>query len=164
MSRVRAPSIAPEVTETTLASGPRGLSAAAVASADATRRAPVTRPRRPYRLRAACRPRLLGDYDFELLERGVGKACIERDANERYWIGPRELAEITTDRLARRAIAAAALDAISRLQDADTILLTSVVTESEGDDQMCARVVGRGRAARESADDNRADTGARLGR
>jgi len=45
---------------------------------------------------------------------------------------PRHLVnELAPDRLTRQAVAAAASDAISRLEDADTILLTSVTADSE---------------------------------
>ena len=89
-------------------------------------------------------PPLLGAYDFELLGAGAGKACATRDSGTVYWVGLNELSRLSSDELTRQAIAAAALDAISRLDDADTILLTRVVTQAKGPDYICATVVGRG--------------------
>lgn len=90
------------------------------------------------------RPSLVGNYDFELLAQGTGAACVRRGSNAVYWVGVPQLAELAADALTRRAIAAAALDAISRLEDADTILLTSVVSEAKSDHEICARISGRG--------------------
>ena len=88
-------------------------------------------------------PRLVGAYDFDLLAQGSGKACVFRGGDNVYWIGMSAVVQVTNDSQSQQAIAAAALDAISRLDDADTIVLTSVVTDSDGK-KTCATVMGRG--------------------
>lgn len=90
------------------------------------------------------RPNLVGSYDFELLEEGAGKRCIKRSDVTVYWTGILDVDALAPDVLSRQAIAAAAHDAIQRLDGADSILLTRVVTVSEGPDERCATVIGRG--------------------
>lgn len=90
------------------------------------------------------RPSLVGNLDFDLLPSGAGTACVARDSHKQYWVGVTELAKIASDPLTRQAIAAAVTDAVSRFEDTDAVLLTSVVTESHGPNQVCATVVGRG--------------------
>jgi hypothetical protein len=51
---------------------------------------------------------------------------------------------MSNDETTRQAIAAAAYDAISRLDDVDTIVITRVVTDSQTPDRVCATVYGRG--------------------
>ena len=89
-------------------------------------------------------PPLLGAYDFDLLGPGAGEACATRGSATLYWVGMNDLSRLSSDELTRQAIAAAALDAISRLDKADTILLTRVVTMARGPDRICATVTGRG--------------------
>jgi hypothetical protein len=95
-------------------------------------------------LAPANRPRMVGALDFELLAGGVGKACVDRGSVKQYWVGMADLAKLSSDELTRQAIAAAAADALGRLDDTDSILLTRVVTESKGPDRICATIVGRG--------------------
>jgi hypothetical protein len=90
------------------------------------------------------RPAVVGAYDFELLGSGTGRACATRDDATRYWVGLPELDRISRDPLTRQAIAAAAFDAITRLEDVDSIVVTRVTTEAKGPDQVCASIVGRG--------------------
>lgn len=93
----------------------------------------------------ANRPGLVGSYDFDLLGQGVGKGCVTRGLDAVYWVGMNDVASLSDDPLTRQAIAAAMLDAVERLEDADSILLTSVFTESkESGRQVCATVAGRG--------------------
>ncbi len=103
-------------------------------------------------------PAMVGALDFELLDSGVGKACVNRLTPTTYWVGMTDLAKLSADELTRQAIAAAATDAISRLDlsglptaadgglpsTVDTILLTHVVTEGKGPDRVCATITGRG--------------------
>ena len=90
-------------------------------------------------------PSFAGAYDFDLLEQVGGKACITRGNNSStYWLGMTELAKLSSDSLTREAIAAAAFDAISRLDEADTLVLTRVVAEGNGVHRVCATVYGRG--------------------
>ncbi len=89
------------------------------------------------------RLKLVGDYAFDLLGAGVGKACTADTEDVRYWVVGQRLARLGPDRLTRQAIAAATLDAVSRLEDADTILVTSVVTHGKAG-KVCAEVRGRG--------------------
>jgi hypothetical protein len=95
-------------------------------------------------LRPANSPALVGALHFELLALGRGKACAVRDSGARYWVGMADLAAVSRDWLTRQAIAAALLDAASRLDDVDSIMLTSVVTEAKGRDKVCATVTGHG--------------------
>jgi hypothetical protein len=89
-------------------------------------------------------PPVVGAYDFELLGSGAGKACVSRDDRATYWVGLADLDRMSDDPLTRQAIAAAALDAISRLEDVDSIVITRITTEAKGDDKVCATLVGRG--------------------
>jgi hypothetical protein len=89
-------------------------------------------------------PSVVGAYDFELLGGGAGKACVSRDDRATYWVGLADLDTMSDDPLTRQAIAAAALDAISRLEDVDSIVITRVTTEAKGEDTVCATLVGRG--------------------
>ena len=85
-----------------------------------------------------------GAYDFDLLDEVSGKACAEESDRQRYWIGMNELDGLARDPVTRQAIAAAALDAIGRLDGADTILLTRVVADGKNGVRVCATVFGRG--------------------
>jgi hypothetical protein len=96
-------------------------------------------------LSPANRPEVRGSYDFELLEAVGGKTCISRsNRTSVYWVGLQDLSQMHPDPLTQQAIAAAAYDAISRLEDADSIVLTRVVAEGQGSDRVCANVYGRG--------------------
>lgn len=85
-----------------------------------------------------------GAYDFDLLDEVSGKACAEESDRQRYWIGMNDLDGLARDPVTRQAIAAAALDAIGRLDGADTILLTRVVADGKNGVRVCATVFGRG--------------------
>jgi hypothetical protein len=87
--------------------------------------------------------RLEGAYDFELLDEIGGKACAEEGDRMQYWIGLNDLDGLAHDPLTKQAIAAAALDAIGRLDDADTILITRVVADGKNGVRVCASVIGR---------------------
>ena len=91
------------------------------------------------------RPPIYGGYGFELLDEVSGKTCVTSAMRStiRYWFGMPDLTKLTSDRLTQQAIASAAHDAISRLEDADTIVITRFVTESQGPDKICATVFGR---------------------
>jgi len=89
------------------------------------------------------RPTLVGNFDFELLGAGSGKACVDRNSATHYWLRMEDLT-LPADALTKQAVAAAMADAISRLDDVDTILLTRVVTEGKGPDRVCATITGRG--------------------
>ena len=90
------------------------------------------------------RPKLVGNLDFELLPKGSGFACVTRGSGKEYWVGMAEIASISSDWLTSQAIAAAVTDAVSRLEDVDSILLTSIVTEAKGAGRVCATISGRG--------------------
>jgi hypothetical protein len=92
----------------------------------------------------ANRPALVGKLDFDLIPAGSGKACVDRYGTKQYWVGMDSVAKLSPDEFTRQAIAAAMQDAVSRLDDVDSILLTRVVTESKGPDRMCATITGRG--------------------
>jgi hypothetical protein len=89
-------------------------------------------------------PSVIGAYDFELLGSGAGKACATRGDRVTYWVGLADLDRMSDDELTRQAIAAAALDAISRLDDVDSIVITRLTTEAKSEDVVCATLVGRG--------------------
>ena len=89
-------------------------------------------------------PRFAGSYDFDLLNVVAGKACAAHGASKIYWVGIDDLRKMSNDETTRQAIAAAAYDAISRLDDVDTIVITRVVAESQTSDRVCATVYGRG--------------------
>jgi len=89
-------------------------------------------------------PRFAGSYDFDLLNVVAGKACAAHGASKIYWVGIDDLRKMSNDETTQQAIAAAAYDAISRLDDVDTIVITRVVAESQTSDRVCATVYGRG--------------------
>ena len=91
-------------------------------------------------------PSLSGDYDFELLEQVQGTRCLRRNelSVERYWLMFSGLENTASDPLTKQVIAAAAYDAMSHLEDADTIVVTRVVAKGTGPDKVCATVYGRG--------------------
>ena len=96
-------------------------------------------------LSPVARPMVVGSYDFDLLGSGAGKACLSRGGHTAYWIGVQALDRLSSDPLTRNAIAAAALDAISRLDETvDSIVLTSVVATASDARTVCATVKGRG--------------------
>jgi hypothetical protein len=88
-------------------------------------------------------PHFEGAYDFDLLDEVSGKACAEEADRTRYWIGMNDLESLARDPITKQAIAAAALDAIGRLADADTILITRVVADGKNGVRVCATVYGR---------------------
>lgn len=88
---------------------------------------------------------MAGAYDFQLLAAVRGRTCISRsNRTSVYWVGLQDLSQMHSDRLTQQAIAAAAFDAISKLQRADTMVITRVVAEGQGSDRVCATVHGRG--------------------
>jgi hypothetical protein len=95
-------------------------------------------------MQPANKPRLDGAYDFELLAQGAGKACVKRTTTIFFWIGMNDLSQLAPDPLTQQAIAAAAYDAITHLEGADTIMLTAVTADSDDETQTCATVYGRG--------------------
>jgi hypothetical protein len=114
-------------------------------------------------------PAFTGSYDFDLLDAIGGKACVLRGASVIYWVGTDDLGKLSGDATTRQAIAAAAHDAISHLEDVDTIVITRVVADSQSDGRVCATVYGRGvrltkasSASRGKEDRSPADAGARV--
>jgi hypothetical protein len=73
----------------------------------------------------------------------MGKACAEDSDRTQYWVGMNDLEALAHDRVTKQAIAAAALDAIGPLTDADTILITRVVADGKNGVRVCASVYGR---------------------
>ena len=88
-------------------------------------------------------PPLEGSVGFELLEAIVGKSCAERGDATVYWFGFGDLSRVGPDGLTRQAVAAAAFDAISNLQDADSLVVTYVLAQAKGPNKVCAEVHGR---------------------
>ena len=90
-------------------------------------------------------PEFVGNYDFDLLDNVQGTACAQRSENpvRNYWIAELPFAKsLPKDALTNGAIASAMIDAIGKNPQADTILLTRVVTQGKPD-EVCAFVVGR---------------------
>jgi hypothetical protein len=93
------------------------------------------------------RPTFAGQFDFDLLGQVRGTACLKKssgfdDDKIIYWLASPAFKDIPND--SRGPIAAAALNAIDNLAGADTIVVTRVVTEPKGNDEVCAYVYGRG--------------------
>ena len=90
-------------------------------------------------------PGYVTGYDFELLDAVQGTACYSRtDPNSFSAVVPGVDLTVATDYIATNALNAAAIDAISKLQGADTILITRMRTTKENDDKTCATIDGRG--------------------
>jgi hypothetical protein len=91
-------------------------------------------------------PQFVGHYDFDLLEAVQGTACVQRSENpvRAYWIAEVPFAKsLPRDALTTGAITAASVDAIGKNPQADTILVTRVVTQGKTPDEVCAYVFGR---------------------
>lgn len=88
-------------------------------------------------------PSLDGSVGFELLDQIVGKTCVKRGDATTYWFGFGDLSRVGPDPLTHQAVAAAAFDAISNIQDADSFILTYVLAQAKGPDKICAEVHGR---------------------
>jgi hypothetical protein len=101
------------------------------------------------------RPTFVGAYDFDLLEKIQGKACVTTESPRLFeagivhWVATFPTAASPADVTPPRhgptqsAIAAATSNAIEKLTDADTIVVTRVVTEGSAS-KVCAVVYGRG--------------------
>jgi hypothetical protein len=88
-------------------------------------------------------PAFESKYDFDLLEQVRGKACVKRTTRRMaYWAGSFAF-KVPTDALTQSAISAASMDALDEVPEADTILITRVITEGKSSDQACAWVFGR---------------------
>jgi len=87
-------------------------------------------------------PQLVGAYDFDLLDQVSGKACVNYHG-PMYWVNIPEIEKTGWDEFTRRAVSAAVLDAIGRLEDADTIVLTRVWADAAGANRICATIAGR---------------------
>jgi hypothetical protein len=91
-------------------------------------------------------PEFVGHYDFDLLEPVQGTSCVQRSENpvRAYWIAELPFAKsLPRDALTTGAITAASIDAVGKNPQADTILLTRVVTQGKSPDEVCAYVFGR---------------------
>jgi hypothetical protein len=92
-------------------------------------------------------PEFVGHYDFDLLEPVQGTACVQRSENpvRAYWIAELPFAKaLPRDGLTTGAITAASIDAVGKNPQADTIVITRVVTQGKSPDEVCAFVFGRG--------------------
>jgi len=92
-------------------------------------------------------PRLLGAYDFDLLDAVQGRSCATRarDGAEAsvYWFTGAGLEKLAPNALTAHAIGAAAFDAVKNTPEADSIVVTRVIAEGHGPDKVCATVFGR---------------------
>ena len=104
-------------------------------------------------------PTFRSQLDFDLLDRIRGTACAKSDsgyfvtanrATVLYWTDF-PLAGSAPGQV-RGLIAAAALDAIEKTADADTMIITRVETEAKSADETCAYVYGRGVRIRKASD------------
>jgi hypothetical protein len=91
-------------------------------------------------------PSIVGDYGFELLDEVQGTRCMRRAELGRveYWLMFSGMEKISKDGFTRQVVVAAAYDALSHLEDADTIVVTRAVATGDGPDRICATVHGRG--------------------
>jgi len=92
-------------------------------------------------------PLFAGAYDFDLLDQVQGKGCANRASlgqpgGVQFWVSG-ALAKVSSDPLTALAINAAAFDAIKTEIDADSIVVTRVISEGHGPDRICAVVYGR---------------------
>lgn len=92
-------------------------------------------------------PRFAGAYDFDLLDAVQGRSCVTRPAPGEqasiYWFAGAGLENLSPDVLTEHSIAAAAFEALKNSPDADSIVVTRVVTEGHDPDKVCATVYGR---------------------
>jgi hypothetical protein len=97
-------------------------------------------------------PTYVAQLDFDLMESSRGTACAKVTGDSFttsktkdvvvYWT-ELPLATVAPPPV-RGLIAAAALNAIEKTPNADTMIITRVVTEPKGNDTTCAYVYGRG--------------------
>jgi hypothetical protein len=98
------------------------------------------------------RPVFAGQLDFELLPSARGTACSKvhsgyavasgRGDVMLYWSDLPIAGSAPTQ--VRGLVAAASLDALEKMPNADTMIVTRVMTEAKGPDETCAYVYGRG--------------------
>ncbi|HET9626341.1 MAG TPA: hypothetical protein VFP84_33500 [Kofleriaceae bacterium] len=92
------------------------------------------------------RPRFVTGYDFDLLDDVRGQACAVKSygaTKTTTWFVGANLEHLAGDSLTSAAIGEAALDAIKDHPEADSLLVTRVMTTGHGSEKVCATVVGR---------------------
>ncbi len=89
-------------------------------------------------------PSFSGTYDFDLVNDVTGKACVYRgvESDEQYWVIAPGLERSSGDAATDQAMHAAVFNAV-RSNDADTMLLTSVVSKTDENGKTCATVYGK---------------------
>jgi hypothetical protein len=87
-------------------------------------------------------PTFASRYDFDLVERALGEACVSRGWATNYWVGGAAFEKAPTDPLTQQAIAAAIFNVMSKHSNADSYVTTRAITKSNGSDQVCATVWG----------------------
>jgi hypothetical protein len=92
-------------------------------------------------------PSFAGQYDFDLLDRVRGKACVKKGGSSfntksvAYWMAGIPFERLPSDPLTLSAVAAASFDAIEKIAGADTMLFTRLISEGK-EDEVCAWVYG----------------------
>lgn len=90
-------------------------------------------------------PGFVSGYDFELLDPVQGTACFsDTDTNTYSAVVPGVDLTVAGNYLATNALQAAAIDAIGKLANADTIFILRMKTAYENATKVCATVDGRG--------------------
>jgi hypothetical protein len=84
---------------------------------------------------------MAGTYDFELLGNVVGNGCAE--AGSDLSLSAAVLGVHLGSGLVGQAEAAAVFDALSKLQGADTVVITRTLTDGDTSSRVCATIYGR---------------------
>jgi hypothetical protein len=93
-------------------------------------------------------PAFAGAYDFDLLGPARGTACLKKQDRQLggtkiiYWVSGAAFEKLPGGSLASNAIAAAAFKVIDE-SNADSVVMTRVIVESKGEDEVCATLYGR---------------------
>jgi type IV pilus biogenesis protein CpaD/CtpE len=121
--------------------------AAALAASGCASRPEITGSALLLNMQPSSRPRLVGAYDFDLLDAVQGSACATRLAagsdGAVYWFVGADLDKLSSDPLTSSSIRAAVFEALKNTPDADSLVVTRVVAEGHGPDKVCAIVYGR---------------------
>ena len=88
-------------------------------------------------------PGFAGAYDFDLLAPVWGQGCATNRDSTTYWAAVEGADLAHKNPLVMSAEAAAVFDALSKVKDADTILLTRMTAEAPNSGKVCVTVWGR---------------------
>ena len=88
-------------------------------------------------------PQFAGTLDFDLLDTVVGKGCAELEGTTTYSVMMVGSRVGSGSGLIEQSEAAAVVDALSKIKDAETMLVTRSISEGDTTKKVCTTVFGR---------------------